>query len=108
MFDRRHDRIDYETVVRTNPRTILRSEDRMIQLFNEETGALIGEISAEQLSFLVNELEEDSIEDMDYYLSEATVDMLEVDGADPYLIALLRKALDEHGEIDIVWKRVSS
>jgi processive 1,2-diacylglycerol beta-glucosyltransferase len=80
----------------------------MIQLFNEETGALIGEISAEQLSFLVNELEEDSIEDMDYYLSEATVDMLEVDGADPDLIALLRKALDEHGEIDIVWKRVSS
>jgi processive 1,2-diacylglycerol beta-glucosyltransferase len=77
----------------------------MIQLYNEETGALIGEISAKQLSFLVDELEEDSIEDMDYYLSEATVDMLEVDGADPALITLLRQALDEHGEVDIVWKR---
>ena len=78
----------------------------MIQLYNEDTGALIGEISVKQLSFLVNELEEDSIEDMDYYLSEATVDMLEFDGADPALITLLRQALDEHGEVDIVWKRV--
>jgi hypothetical protein len=78
----------------------------MIQLYNEETGALIGEINAKQLSFLIDELEEDSIEDMDYYLSEATVEMLEVDGADPALIALLRRALDEHGEVDIVWKRV--
>ena len=78
----------------------------MIQLYNEETGSLIGEISAKQLSFLVDELEEDSLEDMNYYLSEATVDMLEFDGADPALIALLRQALDEHGEVDVVWKRV--
>jgi len=78
----------------------------MIQLYNEETGALIGEISTKQLSFLIDELEEDSIEDMDYYLSEATVEMLEVDGADPALITLLRQALDDHGEVDIVWKRV--
>ena len=78
----------------------------MIQLFNDETGSLIGEISAKQLSFLVDELEEESLEDMNYYLSEATVDMLEFDGADPALIALLRQALDEHGEVDVVWKRV--
>ena len=78
----------------------------MIQLYNEETGALIGEITAEQLRFLVDELEEDSLEDVDYYLSGATVDMLEADGADPELILLLRKALDEHGEVDILWKRV--
>ena len=78
----------------------------MIQLFNDETGSLIGEISTKQLSFLVDELEEESLEDMNYYLSEATVDMLEFDGADPALIALLRQALDEHGEVDVVWKRV--
>ena len=77
----------------------------MIQLFNEETGALIGEINAKQFSFLVDELEEESLEDMNYYLSEATVDMLEFDGADPALITLLRQALDEHGEVDVVWKR---
>lgn len=78
----------------------------MIQLYNQETGTLIGEISETQLQFLTKELEEESIEDVDYYLSVGTVDMLEADGADPALIALLRKALDEHGEVDIGWKRI--
>ena len=77
----------------------------MFTLYNEETGALIGKISANQLKFLVDELEEESLEDTDYYLSEGTVDMLEADGADPELITLLRKALDDHGEVDIIWKR---
>ncbi len=77
----------------------------MINLYNKETGVLIGEISDTQLRFLVDELVEDSLEDMDYYLSVPTVDMLEVDGADPALIALLRQALDDHGEVDIIWRR---
>ena len=77
----------------------------MIELYNEATDALIGEINEKQLSFLVGELEEESLEDIDYYLSAATVDMLEADGADPDLISLLRQALDEHGEVDILWKR---
>lgn len=77
----------------------------MIELYNESTGALIGEINEDQLRFLVGELEEESLEDVDYYLSAATVDMLEADGADPALIGLLRQALDDHGEVDILWKR---
>lgn len=77
----------------------------MIKLYNEKTKALIGEITEEQFKFLVGELEEESPEDRDYYLSEATVDMLEADGADQKLITLLRNALDEHGEIDIIWER---
>lgn len=77
----------------------------MIELKKKDTGALIGEITEEQLSFLVDELEEESLEDRDYYLNELTVDMLEADGAPDDLIGLLRKALDEHGEVDIVWSR---
>lgn len=77
----------------------------MVKLYNENTGALIGEITEAQLKFLIGELEEESLEDVDYYLSEATVDMLEADGADGALIALLRQALDEHGEVDIKYRR---
>ena len=77
----------------------------MIELYNEATGALIGEITEDELRFLVGELEEESLEDVDYYLNEATVDMLEADRADPALIGLLRQALDDHGEVDILWKR---
>ena len=78
----------------------------MVRLYNENTGALIGEITEAQLIFLIGELEEESLEDVDYYLSEATVDMLEADGADGSLIALLRQALDEHGEVDIKYRRI--
>lgn len=77
----------------------------MIELYNAATGALIGEITEEQLRFVVGELEEESLEDVDYYLSEATVDMMEADRADPALIGLLRQALDDHGEVDVLWKR---
>ena len=78
----------------------------MIELYNEATGALIGKITEQQLGFLIGELEEESLEDVDYYLSVDTVDMLEAGGADPELVTLLRQALDEHGEVDILWKRV--
>jgi processive 1,2-diacylglycerol beta-glucosyltransferase len=77
----------------------------VIKLYNEANDALIGEITEDQLKFLVGELEEESLEDVDYYLSEATVDMLEADGADAALIAILRSALDVHGEVDIKWER---
>jgi hypothetical protein len=79
--------------------------ESMIKVFNENNGLLIGEITEEQLRFLFGELEEESLEDKDYYLNEATVDLLEADGADADLITMLRQALDEHGEIDIMWKR---
>ena len=77
----------------------------MIKVYNEDTGVLIGEISDEQLRFLVGELVEESLDDVDYYLSEATVDMLEADGADADLVSLLRQALGESGEVNIIYRR---
>ena len=77
----------------------------MINVYNEDTGILIGEISEEQLRFLVGELVEESLDDVDYYLSEATVDMLEADGADADLVSLLRQALGESGEVNIIYRR---
>ena len=77
----------------------------MVNLYNKDTGVLIGEISDTQLRFLVTELVEESLGDRDYYLSEPTIDMLAADGADPALIVLLRQALDDHGEVDIIWRR---
>jgi len=77
----------------------------MVKVYNEDTGVLIGEISEEQLRFLVGELVEESLDDVDYYLSEATVDMLEADGADADLVELLRQALGESGEVNIIYRR---
>jgi hypothetical protein len=77
----------------------------MIQLQDAESGAPIGPITDAQLEFLVDRLEEESPDDRDYYINQATVDAFEQEGADPGLVALLRKALGERDEMEIRWTR---
>ena len=77
----------------------------MIQLYDKETGASLGAITEEQLQFLADQLEEESPQDRDYYINEPTLDAFEAAGADPALLALLRKALGEREEMEIRWAR---
>jgi hypothetical protein len=77
----------------------------MIQLHDAESGAPIGPITDAQLQFLVDRLEEESPDDRDYYINRETVDAFEEEGADPALVALLRKALGERDEMEIRWTR---
>jgi hypothetical protein len=77
----------------------------MIRLHDAERGTPLGSITEEQLQFLIDELEEDSSTDRDYYIDAATVDMLEADGADPALVALLRTALAGRDGMDVRWSQ---
>jgi hypothetical protein len=77
----------------------------MIRLHDAERGTPIGTITEDQLQFLMDELEEESAEDRDYYVSSDTVDMLEEDGADSQLVSLLRSALAGRDGIDVRWSR---
>ena len=77
----------------------------MIRLHDAERNTLIGTITEDQLQFLVDELEEESAEDTDYYLSADTIDMLEEDGADSQLVSLLRSALAGREGFDVRWTR---
>lgn len=77
----------------------------MIQLFDKETNALIGKIDEQQLAFLVSNLEEEDVDDVEYYLNEAMLDLLVEDGADAELVALFRKIIDETGEVEFRWQR---
>ena len=77
----------------------------MAKLINAETGALIGEISDDQLEFLVGQLEEEDDADQDYYFDLETIDLLEEAGADDALIMLLRRALGSSEAIDVRWTR---
>ena len=77
----------------------------MIRLHDAERNTLIGTITEDQLQFLVDELEEESAEDRDYYLSADTIDMLEEDGADSQLVSLLRGALAGREGFDVRWSR---
>ena len=77
----------------------------MIQLNDKETGAFIGTITEDNLQFLNDQLEEESEEDQDYYINEATLDIFEENQADKALIALLRGALKGRADMEIRWSR---
>ena len=74
-----------------------------MRLYNKQTGALLGEITPAQLQFLQDQMEEDSLDDHDYYINESELLNFEEAGADPALIEMLRQGLDENGELDIRW-----
>lgn len=77
----------------------------MIQIHDKDSGARIGTLTEKQLQFLIDQLEEESGEDQDYYINETTVDLFEENGADKALIALLREALNGRTEMEIRWSR---
>lgn len=76
-----------------------------IRIRNKADDSTIGFISAEELDFLVAQLEEESSTDTDYYIDGQTLEMFEANGGHPALVSMLRKALvagDGDG-IDIAW-----
>ena len=77
----------------------------MIQLRNKDTGSVLGDISEAQLQFLIDNLEEESSEDTDYYLNRAMLEMLLKKDPDPNLMALLEAALGDREDLEIEWVR---
>jgi processive 1,2-diacylglycerol beta-glucosyltransferase len=78
----------------------------MIELRDAGSGAVLGSLSEPQLRFLVEQLEEESSTDQDYYVDADTVAMLEDAGADQDLLTLLRTALEGRDGLEIRWSRV--
>lgn len=77
----------------------------MPRLYIEESDQVIGEISDAELKILFENLEEESAEDTDYYITQDTVDYLESRGADAKLVKMLRLAIGAEDGIDIRWMR---
>jgi hypothetical protein len=77
----------------------------MIKLYEAGTGVFLGTLTDAQLQFLIDQLEEESVEDTDYYINNTTLDVFESVGADAGLVALLRQALGSREDMDIQWIR---
>ena len=77
----------------------------MAQLYDAESGELIGTITAEELQYLFDQLEEEDLEDRDYYIDRTTLEWFEEHGADLHLTALLREVLGGREGMDIRWAR---
>jgi len=75
----------------------------MIELRDKQDGKVIGSVTEQQLQFLVDQLEEESRDDRDYYLNRDTLDMFAEQGIDDQLLSLLRKALADREEMEISW-----
>ena len=78
----------------------------MIELRDKVTNEPLGTISDDELRFLVDELEEESPTDRDYYISSDTIDMLEADGAPSSLLTLLKRILGSEEGIEVRWIRL--
>ena len=77
----------------------------MIQLHDKDTGTWIGTITEDNLQYLIDQLEEESREDKDYYINKTTLDIFEERGADKALITLLRGALNGRSGMEIRWSQ---
>jgi hypothetical protein len=77
----------------------------MAKIYDVESGDLIGTVTATELQFLIDQLEEEDSEDRDYYVDRASLDWFEEQGADPALMAPLRQALGSREGMDIRWEK---
>ncbi len=77
----------------------------MVYLYNKNTGDLLGEVGEEDLQFLIDQMEEESIKDQDYSITNLEISYFAEHGASPQLISLLRQALADQSEVIILWSR---
>ena len=77
----------------------------MIDLYDTETGQLIGSITEADLKVLVDALEEESSTDRDYYINAATIDLIGDGRASDHLLQLLKSALGTRDGIEVRWQK---
>ena len=77
----------------------------MIDPYDNATNILIGSITEADLKVLTDAFEEESEDDQDYYIDQATIDMVGDGRATEHLMGLLRKALGTSDGVEIRWAR---
>jgi processive 1,2-diacylglycerol beta-glucosyltransferase len=80
-------------------------EAEVIELRDKETHELLGTISEDELQVLIDNLEETSAGDTDYYIDQDTIDLLAEEGAPGPLVEFLRRALGGREGVEIRWSR---
>jgi hypothetical protein len=76
----------------------------MITLYLKDGGEVLGEIEEADLELLIDQLEEESEDDTDYYITPLTIDMLEEAGAGTELVELLRDAVGDSEGVEVAWE----
>ena len=74
-----------------------------MKLYDDQNGTLIGEVTEEDVQFLIDQLEEEYEADTAYYLSADTIAFLRERGASPTLLAILDRALEGRSDAEVRW-----
>jgi len=77
----------------------------MIQLRDKDSGSVLGSVSEDDLQFLIDNLEEESDDDVDYYLNRSTLEIFKEKGASSELLSILENALGDREDMEIEWSR---
>ena len=77
----------------------------MVKLYNKKTRQYLGRISEEELQFLIDNLEEESLTDTDYYMNRQTLALLKEKGMSEVLAQLIESAMCENKDIEITYER---
>ena len=77
----------------------------MIRLYDKDTGQYLGRIEDEAFQFLIDNLEEESFTDTDYYIDRQTLDFLKEKGMNEALVKLIEGAMGEGEEIEIRYEK---
>ena len=80
--------------------------DQMYQLMDIEHDDEIGIITEDQVQFLIDNLEEEGVEDQDYYIDSEVLSFLAENGCDEELLTMLAEALDGRVNIDVRYEVV--
>ena len=73
--------------------------DQMYRLMDIEHDNEIGIITEDQVQFLIDNLEEEGVEDRDYYIDPDALNFLAENGCDEELLTMLTEALE--GRVNI-------
>jgi len=77
----------------------------MPNLYNKQSGALLGKINDADVQCLVDVLEEEDSKDVDYFIDLVTVDILEDNGASAEMVQMLRAAIGSTEGVDVRWEK---
>jgi hypothetical protein len=80
----------------------------MVKLYDKATDRYLGTITDEELQFLVDNLEEESRTDVDYYINDTILASLKDKGMSGNLTALIETAMGDNNEVEIRYERVPS
>ena len=75
--------------------------DQMYRLMDIEHDNEIGIITEDQVQFLIDNLEEEGVEDRDYYIDPDALNFLAENGCDEELLTMLTEALEGRVNIDV-------